>query len=168
MTLGGQQNLLDYTEGRGVCEGARIVFFLRKCALAEHGGTQQTFALAHKAAPLALGIDGAISIFKADRAEMAADDVYPFRPTMLCAVSMPDGQPLDRAYLEYVCEKGQRHYDGHPMDVARILFAPNQMRYRPPPAPEDVRPITDGTVLMQREKLTALLRTYKDGPLGGW
>jgi len=172
VTTGGQQDMLDVTEGRGVCEGARAHLVLIKFPLEDQDGTMQRFVLAHKAAPLGLPVAGATELFPPEpglvRGHMRADDVHPFRPYMLAAVMTPDGGPLDPAYLEYDNERGERCYDGLCLTYGTVLFAPEQFQYQPPLPPGALRPVTNGYQLMLRGKLTLLLQPYKDGGLRGW
>jgi hypothetical protein len=184
----GEQEMLDYFEGRGVVEGASLFFVVKKYTPSEKVEAI-TYVKSSKAIMLDMSADHIVAnqaagwITIPDQAKIAAHVAnardYPTeaertKSVKQCLpgvfpVAVPDGGELDPAYAEYEDELGLKQI-GAILYAGRVMFLPPRFQGQPAltgPTDPNFKPLTDGRRFMTREHLTVLLPNIKDGSLIG-
>jgi hypothetical protein len=169
--MSGQQKVLDYSEGRGMVEGALMWAVVKPMPLSPGPGGQQQYVLSHKTFALQLPAAGSTVSFdipEVDRNPRAgvAPDKHVFRPIQIAIVMTPDGSSLPPSWAHYENERGEKCYDGLLLRIGRVLFAPDRFTYRPPVARHALKGMTNGAALMVHSTCTLLLDPCKDGAMG--
>lgn len=173
----GETDIIDYTNGRGLQEGATLHFVLSRMPLSNERGLSQTYVTSSKSTPLVLGAQGTShTVTSPTVAELnaifaptqACDNVVaPFRPCQLAAVMDASGAGFVNHELKvHEDEWGVTHYDAMSFNIGRVMFAPFVYQFKPPVMERNspfFRPVANGWETMVNSRYTILVNPSKDG-----
>ncbi len=158
----GDTEMLDYCEGRGVVEGARIGLILRKYPHANYlrhasDAAELRFNMSHKlhdsvrdTAAMLRYVDTETSLIKGKS--------DPILPLLLSVVSIPDGGPCPSQWTDYTDEDGFEHTDGLFLSLGSVWAAPMRMSYKLPYEDgNELKPFMDGRASIESDPIHMLV-----------
>lgn len=164
VVIKGQQQVFDYAEGRGLCEGARCYMVIKKGLGGQYLRPQREshmlqYCLAEKDIDKVRDGMRMYRTIETPPIDLGGGHTTQMLPYQIFFVNVPDGGRLDPRYLEYTDEWGDRRYDGLAIEYGRVFAAPFHFHYLPPPEPEQMTPYMDGSVGLHREYFELLVNT---------
>lgn len=152
----GGQSVIDLWEGRGITEGARLGFIVKKFPVGNYTRSSDKpnelrYNLTHR------GGGGSVRTVAFNSSRAPPD--FRFCPYQLIPVAIPSGGLCSLEWKTYTDEwEREMRIDGLFMEFGRVFAAPMRMQFRQPyKSSEHMRPFMDGRNLVEKDRVDCIL-----------